>query len=160
MGGPPPKPTEAKRLAGNPGKRHIPDPIVVIEGSVDRIPDAPSTLGAEGKARWNQVWSTADKWLVPTTDMALLVRYCEAIDARTYWKSVIKKEGRMSRGSTGQPKVHPAVEELGKIDDRLLRWESELGFTPVGRARLHIEKRKPEPVRKLDRFVAKTSNQG
>lgn len=152
MPGPPPKPTEQKRLAGNPGHQRLPDPLVVIEGDIERIPDAPDELGANGKARWAQVWAVADKWLIPTLDTALLVRYCAGFDERDYWQRLIRKDGRMSRGSTGQPKVHPAVDELNKLDERLTKWENELGFTPTGRARLRIEKKPKKPERKLDRF--------
>jgi P27 family predicted phage terminase small subunit len=148
-----PTPLEKRRLTGNPGKRPIPTPVAVIEGAVDRIPDAPEFLGVLGKRRWGEVWSVADKWLVPTLDMGLLVRYCEGFDERAYWQGLLKREGRMSRGSTGQPKVHPAVEELHRLDERLTRWEAELGFTPIGRTRLHVEKRDRAPERKLDKYT-------
>lgn len=155
MSGPAPKPTELKRLQGNPGHQKLPPPAVVIEGAVDRIPDPPEHLGAEGRSRWDQVWSVADKWLVPSLDMGLLVRYCEGFDERAYWKGQLRK-GRMTTGSVGQPRVHPASQELAKLDERLTRWESELGFTPVGRARLHVEKRQKAPERKLDKYVTRT----
>jgi len=153
MPGPPPKPTEQKRLAGNPGHQKLPAPLIVLEGTVDRIPDPPEALGANGKRRWTDVWSVANKWLVPLLDLELLMRYCEGFDERTYWQGVIKRQGRMAEGSMRQPKVHPAVEELHKLDDRLTRWESELGFTPIGRTRLHVEKRNKEPERKLAKYI-------
>ncbi len=146
-----PTPIEKRRLTGNPGHRPMPS-TTIIEGSVDRIPDAPGHLGAEGKRRWDEVWSVADKWLVPMLDMGLLVRYCEGFDERTYWKGLLTR-GRMTTGSVGQPRVHPATVELAKLDDRLTRWEAELGFTPVSRTRLHVEKRPAKPVAKLDRYT-------
>jgi P27 family predicted phage terminase small subunit len=136
-----PTPIEKRRLTGNPSKRPIPE-TTVIEGAVERIPDPPETLGAEGKKAWLRVWSVADKWLVPTLDLSLLVRYCEAHDERSYYRALIKKQGRMSEGSMRQPKLHPAVEELDRIGSAMLRMEDALGFSPVSRARLHIEKRK------------------
>lgn len=147
-----PTPLEKRRITGN-HRDHAPkQPVAVIEGAVDVIPDAPDHLGAEGRARWDQVWSVADKWLVPTLDIGLLVRYCEGFDERAYWKGQLRK-GRMTTGSVGQPRVHPASQELAKLDERLTRWESELGFTPVGRARLHVEKRQKAPERKLDKYL-------
>lgn len=147
-----PTPVEKRRLTGNPGKRPIPVPVAVIEGTIDRIPDPPEHLGVAGKARWQEVWSVADKWLVPQLDMGLLVRYCEGFDERAYWKGQLKR-GRMTTGSVGQPRVHPGSIELAKLDERLTRWESELGFTPVGRARLHVEKRQKPAQRAIDRYV-------
>lgn len=153
MPGPPPRPTESKRLAGNPGHQKLAPAVVLIDGGLDRIPDPPEHLGANGSRRWADVWSVADKWLVASLDMGLLVRYCEGFDERAYWQGVIKREGRMSEGSMRQPKVHPAVDELHKLDERLTRWESELGFTPAGRSRLHVEKKPKAPERKLDKYL-------
>ena len=154
MPGPPPKPTELKRLAGNPGHQRLTDAAVVIEGAIDRIPGPPDHLGSEGRARWDEVWSVADKWLVPNLDMGLLVRYCEGFDERSYWKGQLRR-GRMTTGSVGQPRVHPASQELARLDERLTRWESELGFTPAGRARLHVEKKQQPAASKLDRFITR-----
>lgn len=144
-------PIEKRRLTGNPQHRPIPE-TTVIEGAIERIPDAPDHLGVAGRARWDEVWSVADKWLVAQLDLGLLVRYCEGMDERTYWKGLLRK-GRMTTGSVGQPRVHPASLELSRLDDRLTRWENELGFTPAGRARLHVEKRPAKPVSKLARFI-------
>lgn len=148
-----PTPIEKRRLTGNPAHRPIPE-TVVIEGGIDRVPDPPDHLGAEGRRRWEQVWSIADKWLVPSLDLGLLIRYCEGFDERTYWKGLLRK-GRMTTGSVGQPRVHPAVQELARLDDRLTRWEAELGFTPISRARLHVEKKPAKPAAKLDKYVTR-----
>lgn len=153
MPGPPPNPTEYKRLRGNPGHQKLPAPAVVIEGAIDHVPDPPDGLGAEGKRRWSEVWGVADKWLVQQLDLSLLIRYCEAHDERAAYRALVRKEGRISRGSTGQPKVHPAVEQIERIDAAMLRMEDALGFHPVSRARLHVEKRAPKEERKLDRFI-------
>ena len=154
MPGPPPKPTELKRLQGNPGHQKLPDPVVVIEGAVGQVPDPPDVLGASGKRRWEQVWAVADKWLIPELDVTLITRYCEGFDERAYWQGVIRREGRMAEGSMRQPKVHPAVEELHKLDDRLTKWETELGFSPVGRSRLRVEKKRQAPKDKLAKYLA------
>ena len=147
-----PVPVEKRRATGNWRERK-PPAVLVIEGTVDRVPEPPEDLGAHGRKRWTEVWSVADKWLVPTLDLGILVAYCAGFDERAYWQALIRKEGRMSRGSVGQPKVHPAVQEMHALDERLTRWASELGFTPVGRARLHVEKRPKPPERKLDKYL-------
>jgi P27 family predicted phage terminase small subunit len=151
-----PTPLEKRRSTGN-HRDHAPiTPSAVIEGSVDQIPNAPAHLGAAGTRRWDEVWSVADKWLVPTLDVSLLVRYCEAHDDRAAYKAIVKKDGRISRGSTGQPKVHPAIEQIDRIDSALLRMEDALGFHPVSRARLHVEKKQAAPARKLDKYVTRS----
>ncbi len=146
-----PVPMEKRRATGAWRDRKPPE-TTVIEGGIDRVPDPPPRLGALGRQRWADVWAVADKWLVPALDLGLLVRYCEGFDERAYWKRLLKK-GRMTTGSVGQPRVHPATVELAKLDDRLTRWEAELGFTPVSRARLHVEKRPAKPDKKLDRYI-------
>jgi P27 family predicted phage terminase small subunit len=149
-----PKTAEERQRTGNPGKRPISAPLAVITGSVEAVPDPPEHLGAEGTRRWVEVWSIADKWLVPTLDIALLVRYCEALDDRAALKAIVRKQGRMSEGSMRQPKLHPAISEIAAIDDRLVRWENELGFTPKGRRALHITHEKPKPVRAIDKYTS------
>jgi P27 family predicted phage terminase small subunit len=147
-----PTPLEKRRLNGNASHRPMPDSIV-IEGQVDRIPDPPTHLKAAGKARWEQVWGVADKWLIPDLDYGLLIRYCEGWDTRAFLNRSIARNFWV-KGSVGQTRISPAVTTRQQLDAELLSMEKELGLSPVARARIHVEKRQKAPERKLDRYVA------
>lgn len=155
MPGPPPKPTEAKRLAGNPGHQRLAEPIFVIEGSIDHIPEPPGHLGADGAQRWREVWGEADRWLVAGLDRGLLVRYCEGWDRRAVLTTELGRRFFV-KGSMGQRRVNPALDKLDVLDAALGRMENDLGLSPTSRARLHVEKRPAAPKRKLDAYRRST----
>ena len=77
--GRPPKPTELKRLLGNPGQRPLPDLNNITHLPMAReIPAYPDTLGEPGKKLWDRAWTMAVTWLSPITDI-------DAISNAAFW---------------------------------------------------------------------------
>jgi hypothetical protein len=72
-----------------------------------------------GLLSWVEVWSVAGEWLDPVLDVSILLRYAELHDERAAYRMIVEREGRMAEGSLGPPKLHPAVGEIGAIDEWL-----------------------------------------
>lgn len=154
MPGPPPKPTELVRALGNPGKRALPaERDVVALRPADGIPDAPDHFGERASAVWVRVWTAARAWLSPDTDLELLIRYCDAQDARDELREVVGREGLTTIGSQGQKVINPLINQLNNVEKQLTKYEQLLGFTPVDRSRLGLAEVKK--VNALEDFFAR-----
>ena len=130
-------PNEQKRLLGNPGRRPIPEPVAWLEPA-QGIPAPPDHLELEGQQVWLRLWSHAHAWLSPSTDLALLERYCTATDDRQRLRAVIETEGLMTTTGKGTPAVHPAWRSLRELERDLLAMEAKLGLTPQDRTKLGL----------------------
>lgn len=78
--GPPPKPTELKRLTGNPGDYPLcenePQPVMGSD-----VPAPPEYLGEIGAAEWNRISRTL--WLnscLGDLDLTMFASYCQAFE--------------------------------------------------------------------------------
>ncbi|WP_202236555.1 phage terminase small subunit P27 family [Actinacidiphila reveromycinica] len=160
--GRPRTPTERKRLTGNPGKRALPEPVVVELVSVADLPPAPGTLGDVGRAVWDRLWTAGQKWLSPTTDLDILTRLCEAHDERDAIREAIADAGYMVPGSMGQQRANPLLSHLRALESQMTKWESLCGFTPTDRARLGMSeiKAKSKLEEMLERRAKRTGNGG
>lgn len=126
--GRPPKPIEAKRRAGNPGKRPLPEPATVVPiAAAVTTPDPDRPLGTAGRGLWEQAWRSARHWLSPDTDRELLLITCEQVDERIALRvKVLREQDRDDRRA------------LRDLDKQIVSNLSTLGFTPTDRARLGI----------------------
>jgi hypothetical protein len=126
--GRPPKPTEQKRLTGNPGKRPLPNQgeMVLLPSAYD-IPEPHRPLLSAGRQLWDRIWGMGQTWLSPTTDIDLLLMTCELLDER--WNL------RIQVMSSNRPDERKALREL---DRQLVANLSLLGFTPTDRTRLGV----------------------
>ena len=153
--GRPPKPTEVKRMLGNPGKRSLPDAPAVGEGlpAADKIPTAPP-LGKDGLSLWDQVWSAGQKWLSTTSDFSMIVMLCQAQDEAEQIRRALAV-GEIRRFyvlPNGQQVTHPMVNQLKDLRTQITAWLSSLGFSPTDRARLGLtEVRQSDALDELER---------
>src|SRR4051794_27810525 len=92
--GRPPKPTEQKRMLGNPGKRALPERQSQLATSVS-APAMPPGLKKHGKKSWQRYWTVGSPWLNPTTDVAIVTRLCQAYDEREELRSLVRKLGHV-----------------------------------------------------------------
>lgn len=143
--GRPPKPTEQKRLAGNPGKRALPKQgeMVLLQGSFG-IPEPHRPLLSAGKQLWERVWAMGQNWLSPDTDVDLLLMTCELLDERWNLRIQVMQNNR--------PDERKALREL---DRQLVANLSLLGFTPTDRSRLGVAEVKRQS--KLEELRARTN---
>ena len=93
-----PKPTELKRLAGNPGKRALnagePRPA-------RRSPTRPAHLNAEARKAWNWLKRTLeDLRLLAASDVAIMTLYCETWAEYVKVRQKVDEFGLMSMNDT------------------------------------------------------------
>lgn len=154
MSGPPPQPAERKRLLGNPGKRALAEPQLILP-AIAEIPEPPSQLAEVGSDAWRRLWGVGQAWLSPITDLAIITRLCEAYDEREQLRRDIAANGHYTTGSMGQPTLHPAVSALRQLEQLMTRYESLCGFTPADRSRIGMAE--VQRVSRLDQLIAKRS---
>lgn len=142
----PPKPIEAKRRTGNPGKRRLPSiASVTALPAAEGIPEPLRPLGVEGRRMWDRIWTSASTWIAPGTDIELVQMACEAMDERTLLRV------NVLRGSDWRDRV-----ALRSLESDLRSMLSALGLTPVDRTRMGVAEVKRES--KLDALRARQAH--
>lgn len=136
----PPKPIEKKRQLGNPGKRAMPEPAVVLHSGKVEPPD---DLGGAGRALWSRVFDEGEIWVSPRIDFVLLERVCRALD-----RVVI-----LERLFDDDPANRQTVMSINETDKVIFSGLGLLGFSPADRARLGLAEVKRQS--KLEALLAK-----
>lgn len=154
MTGPPPIPTERVRARGNPGHKKLPTPVVEL-AAVSQTPRPPAQLMDAGREAWDRLWTAAQAWLSPKTDLGIMTRLCESIDLRAAMMEQIEEDGLMVKGSMGQVRVNPLLDKMIALDAQITRFEGLCGFTPADRARLGVAEVKRASA--VEDFLAKRS---
>ena len=140
--GRPPKPTERKRAAGNPGKHKLVEPLAIVPAS-DGTPAPPVPLARAGRELWHQIWSTAGDWLAPS-DVPLVALLAQFADERERWLGMASSEGITHTTAHGTIRIHPGVAEARRLEAAMVQILSLLGLSPSDRSRLGLTE-----VRKL-----------
>lgn len=141
--GRPPKPTEQKRMLGNPGHRPLPDQSEIqILSAAEDVPEPERPLGTYGMKLWDRVWSNGINWISPVTDIELLLMTCEMIDERWNLRAKVIQDGNSADGR-----------RLDRISQMIISNLSLLGFTPTDRSRLGVAEVKKQT--KIEELIAK-----
>jgi len=120
--GRPPKPTEQKRMLGNPGKRSL--PAVGNLAAVPAIEIEPADL--DPQATLEMVFGAGKAWLANTDSLACaLLR--ESIEERASLRSIVM-----------QTQSKDARKALRELDRQIIGQLSLLGFDPAARSRLGL----------------------
>lgn len=132
-----PKPTEQKKLTGNPGKRKIndkePKPDVVI-------PQPPDYLDGPALEEWYRITPELQKLrMITTLDRAPLVALCQAWGDYIKACDEVEKEGEVLFSDKGNAYLNPWAGIKTSAMDRILRISAEFGMTPSARSRLKVE---------------------
>src|SRR4029077_14313510 len=139
MSGPPPKPTERKRRAGNPGHAKLPAKasVVAIAPISEGSREVPEHLGEAGRFLSGVMTGFATPWLAPT-DEPLVRKVCEAADRRAELLARIEADGFVLYTDKGYAYAHPCVGMLSTLEAQMTKWYSLLGITPADRTRLGV----------------------
>jgi phage terminase small subunit len=133
MPGPPPKPLEQKRRAGNPGKRPLPS--LQSTFALEHIPTTPpDELDVAGQMLWIHVASLP--W-VSTSDAAALIEVCKDADLAQGLREDIAARGEAYE-VRGRWLPNPSLASLATVAKRLHTGLSLFGLTPADRTRLGI----------------------
>jgi P27 family predicted phage terminase small subunit len=138
----PPKPSEKKRKAGNPGKRKLPEPVSIVP-ALDAAPAPPAGLAEAGTVAWRRAWDAGSDWLA-VGDVTILELLCRQVDEITRWQEIVERDGVTFETKGGMIRVHPAVAQIRELEQRVVVNLGLCGFTPADRARLGLTE-----VRKL-----------
>lgn len=140
MRGRKPKPTAAKKLAGNPGKRKIRH-VEPVLASVDRDELSPPVYMSEDAAEeWRRLARelTVSKVLTKV-DTGALALYCQAFDQWREAQNKLKRAQLVVTNSRGDEVVSPWVRVSNMAVQQMVRLASELGITPASRSRIKVE---------------------
>lgn len=134
--GPAPKPTQLKKLAGNPGRRPLNDHEAVVPVP-EAVPYAPRHLNHEAKREWRRVAKVLiDAGLYSDVDRAALAMYCQA------WGRWVVAERELAKGQTvltgpkGGQYQNPWLGIANRAQDHLRRMIAEFGLSPAQRSRV------------------------
>ena len=141
----PPKPTEQKRLIGNPGKRPLPVQAEMIMLPAGRVsPLRP--LEYAGLQLWDSVFQVGDLWISSRTDVHLLQMTAEQLDRRESLREALVEN----------PIDNTVLMRLSELEKSIAGNLGLLGFTPSDRARLGLAEVKKES--KIDELRARKAN--
>jgi P27 family predicted phage terminase small subunit len=101
------------------------------------IPEPPAGLDEARRESWREFFESELSQLVNGTDLSAVNRLWAYYQQHADLTAIFAK-GRMVAGSTGQPRLNPALDGLMKLETAILRLENELGLTPSARLRLGI----------------------
>jgi hypothetical protein len=131
---------EKKKQLGNPGKRAMPKPEIVLHaGPVD----APDDLGKAGRALWSRVFDEGEIWVSPRIDFVLLERVCRALDRVVVLEALFDED----------PGNRQTVMSINETDKVIFSGLGLLGFSPADRARLGLAEVKRQS--KLDELMSR-----
>lgn len=136
MGGPKPKPTALKLLAGNPGRRPI-----NREEPKPRNPLAPpADLSAAVRAEWDRLVAEAPPGLLTQCDLGIVKGYCVAMVARDEALKHVEEEGYVVRSPHSRfPIQSPWLAILNKQTELIMRLADHLGMSPAARTRIRTQ---------------------
>lgn len=136
------------------GTREHPERVAGVIARAMTPPRRPTGLGTAGRRAWREMWRQGH-WLTPL-DAVLIELICRALDELVALEVIVTTDGRIVKGSKGQPVAHPALREQASIRRRLISDLAAAGFTPAGRRRIGIETVTPRPIDPLDELLADT----
>ncbi|WJY13616.1 phage terminase small subunit P27 family [Pectobacteriaceae bacterium CE90] len=133
--GRPPKPTNRKVLAGNPGKRRLnkTEPSFTPISGVE----PPSWFDDIAKTMWSMVSrELCAQQILCTTDLHNLEMFCLAYSNARAAQLHIEKNGIVMVGSMGGPIKNPSLTVLNEAMRQMATFGGILGLDPASRQRL------------------------
>jgi len=132
-----PKPIAQRIAEGNPGKRSLNHPGVMLKPA---LPTAPASLTAVAKIEWTRLAKELfDAGLLTNADRNALANYCEAwadwVDAR---EKINLPGGKTTTTEKGYEMQSVWVGIANKAAASMHRIAAEFGLTPASRARISI----------------------
>lgn len=85
----------------------------------------PKGLGTRGRAFWR---ATTSGFELSGPEVELLAEVCRTLDEIDGLRASVARDGTTVPGSTGQPRVHPALAQLGQHRLALGRLLAQLGL--------------------------------
>jgi P27 family predicted phage terminase small subunit len=135
--GPQPKPTQVKRLEGNPGQRKLNNEEPQPSGPLVM----PAILTGPASVEWDRVVRAMPDGVYTSADAGALTVYCTAWASFQKAVAIVAEHGMLAMGSQGQTVAHPMLAVVAKQSEIILRSADRLGMTPAARTRLTVPER-------------------
>lgn len=129
---------------------------VPAAAGVVSVPRRPVGLADRGRREWVSIWTTGAAWLQGDRDYHWVEQIARAYDELAEFRRLVRADGRVQRGSQGQPVAHPLIAEMRRLEDRIDKNLSELGLSPTAAGRLGLVQVKT--ASKLDELAAKRAD--
>jgi len=136
-----PKPVEQRRREGNPGKRKLPDPVLI---GGRQAPKMPVYLPSRAKTAWRQIVPALnDIGMLDRVDGPALEALCIQIGVmREAAAGLAKAKKLTATGSQGQLVRHPLIDVLNQAQGAVRQWCERFGLDPSTRTRLGLQETK------------------
>lgn len=140
MASPYPKPREQRIMEGNPGRRPLPEPVLVSGRPVPgELTEPPAHLPADAKEFWSDsVQRLASVGIIDRVDVPALEQLATQYARIRQAQRVIAEDGHFTRGSVGQLREHPALKIEREATTMFLKLADQFALTPVARTRLGL----------------------
>lgn len=130
--GPFSKPGEQRQGHGKLVKVVVPTEKVVVR------PPKPSKLLKSTDEAWERFWESDVAAVVTPSTWPAVSRYFTYLDELQRAVKVLRDGHRLVEGSRGQVRLNPLADYMNRLEEKVGRLETELGLTPMARARLGI----------------------
>lgn len=135
--GRPPKPTEQKRREGNPGKRKLPDNVIVGRRGA---PTPRRGMSAKTRKVWDELVAVIEPSVLDQADAVALEALAGWVvamrDAQRVVHSAGKNGGLTITQPSGRQARSPMVDVLDTATKNVRQLAEQFGLTPSARARL------------------------
>lgn len=137
-----PKPTEMKRLAGNPGRRPLNDSEPKITGG---LPTCPAYLDKAARREFNRVLKAFGQTrLLTIADRGALAMMCQMYSRWITAEWSIAHDGLTIKTFVGNVIQNPAIGIANRCCELYMRAAVEFGMTPSSRSRLSVPEKEEE----------------
>ena len=92
-------------------------------------PPPPEKLLKVTVGRWAAFWETEEGNATRPAELPQVERLFELMDERERARRAIRKQGRMVKGSQGQPVAHPLLKYVGDCEREIRALEDRLGLS-------------------------------
>lgn len=134
------KPTALKVLAGNPGKRPLPENEPMPDAA---IPMHPDHLDDEAIAEWDRITPLLyDLGLLTQIDRAALAKYCVAWSRWVNAERAMLKHGVIVKSPNGFPVQSPFLAVANRAMSQIKESLAEFGLSPSARTKVAATKKK------------------
>ena len=153
MRGRKPKPSQLKRLAGNPGKRRLSEREPKAQPD---LPTCPAHLLPSARAEWKRLARELYQLGVLTRlDRAALAGYCQAYGRWVEAEKKLRETPGILKMPPGYIQMNPWLTIATKQMELMQRFAAELGLTPSSRSRVEVVRR---PIDDPDSLIARPAD--
>lgn len=142
MRGRKPTPLHLRLVEGNPQRRPIPKAKAPPRGA-DQGPRMPKGTRKEVAAIWRRMVRSIPHGLLISVDGEMLYQWCLARSLFEEAERKLAASSMLIKTPNGMPAQSPYLSIINRQQEIMKSLASELGFTPVARARLGVEDGSP-----------------